>query len=462
MDKSPKGLFLLVVLQAEVRDLLFAHHPAQGVLELRLLDEEVVLRVHSGSVLGTLEVEGQPFLDALHAGSLGEVEEKSEVKKKGRGENRIAAEKVNLYLHWVAEPTEDVDVVPSLFVVAAGWVVVDPHLVIDVAIELGIELWLEDVLEDAELRLLLGLEALWVVEHLAVAVAEDVRRVPAVEAEHARLQHRREYRLDQGLAGLEVLAADRNALVDRELNQRWDVSSQVGGTVGEGDPFHQGGIGIEHRGGDSFVIGVERRLEAFEGEVAWSLLHVDLGRGAPNHDQAVANVCGLEVANVRANLLGHLHLRAALDVGPVEALDVVLVEGGRHWVDGLKEVGDRLDVFVAVEDAALHCCFVGVVGEGVPGAEDDVVEVCERDELADEGRAVFRSLAKADGVHLSERAYRPAAAATGVLDAADERRGDGAEADEKDAEAALCRLDRVGFEFDEVFCFQDHTSLAAE
>ena len=86
----PEGLFLLVVLQAEVRDLLFAHHPAQGVLELRLLDEEVVLGVDRGSVLGTLEVEGQPFLDALHAGALGEVEEQREVKHEGarRGSNR--------------------------------------------------------------------------------------------------------------------------------------------------------------------------------------------------------------------------------------------------------------------------------------------------------------------------------------------------------------------------------------
>jgi len=38
----------------------------------------------------------------------------------------------------------------------------------------------------------------------------------------------------------------------------------------------------------------------------------------------------------------------------------------------------------------------------------------------------------------------------------------GTEANEKDAEAALCWLDRVGLEFDEAFCFQDHTSLAAE
>ena len=77
-----------------------------------------------------------------------------------------------------------------------------------------------------------------------------------------------------------------------------------------------------------------------------------------------------------ADLLGQLHLgRAVLDVGAVEALDVVLVEDGRHRLDRLEEVGDGLDVLVAVEDAALHRRLVGVVGEGVPGAEDDVVEV---------------------------------------------------------------------------------------
>ena len=42
-----------------------------------------------------------------------------------------------------------------------------------------------------------------------------------------------------------------------------------------------------------------------------------------------------------------------LTFGPVEALDVVLVERGRHRLDRLEEVGDRLDVLVAVEHAAL-------------------------------------------------------------------------------------------------------------
>src|SRR4051812_36885209 len=55
---------LLVVLNAEVGDLLFAHQPAQGVLELGLLDEEVVLGVEPRGRLRALEVERQPLLDA--------------------------------------------------------------------------------------------------------------------------------------------------------------------------------------------------------------------------------------------------------------------------------------------------------------------------------------------------------------------------------------------------------------
>ncbi len=121
-------------------------------------------------------------------------------------------------MHRVFEPAEEIDVVPPLFVVATRRVVVDPHLVIDVAIEFRVQLGLKDILEDTELRILLGFEALRIVEHLAVAVAEDVRRVPATETEHARFQHRREHRFDQGLASLEIFSADRNALVIGEIN----------------------------------------------------------------------------------------------------------------------------------------------------------------------------------------------------------------------------------------------------
>ena len=157
-----------------------------------------MLRVDRGGVLRALEVEREPLLDAAHPGPVGEVEEEREVEDERRGEDRIAAEEVDLQLHRVAHPAEEVDAVPALLVVATGRVVVDPHLVVSIAIEFGVEIGLEDMFEDAELRLLLGLEALRVVEDLAVAVAEDVGGIPAVEAEHARLQHRREDRLDAG------------------------------------------------------------------------------------------------------------------------------------------------------------------------------------------------------------------------------------------------------------------------
>lgn len=42
---TPRPLFLLVILLPQVRDLLFAHEPAQRVLQLGLLNEQVVLGV---------------------------------------------------------------------------------------------------------------------------------------------------------------------------------------------------------------------------------------------------------------------------------------------------------------------------------------------------------------------------------------------------------------------------------
>ena len=147
---------------------------------------------------------------------------------------------------------------------------------------------------------------------------------------------------------------------------------------------------------------------------------------------------GLEVADVLADLLGELPLRGALlDVVAVEALDVMLVEGGRHGLDRLEEVGDGLDVLVAVEDAAADGGLVGVVGDRVPGAEDEVVEARQGHEVLDQRRAVFGALAEADGAHLGQRADGLGGAAPQVLDAGDERRRDGAEADDEDAELAL-------------------------
>src|SRR5712692_2811334 len=73
-------LRVLVVLDAEVRDLLLAHHPAQRVLELRVLNEQIMLGVEALGKLRALKVEGEPFLDARQSRAAGEIEEQREVE----------------------------------------------------------------------------------------------------------------------------------------------------------------------------------------------------------------------------------------------------------------------------------------------------------------------------------------------------------------------------------------------
>ena len=59
---------------------------------------------------------------------------------------------------------------------------------VDVFVEVGVQLGLEDVFEDAELGDFFGFEGLGVVEDLAIAVAEDVGRVPALETQITRFE----------------------------------------------------------------------------------------------------------------------------------------------------------------------------------------------------------------------------------------------------------------------------------
>src|SRR5215469_4581598 len=122
-----------------------------------------MLRIDAGSVLRALEVERQPLLYALEARSLRQVGEKHQVKYQWRGQDGVTAQEVDLDLHRIAEPAEDVDVVPAFFAVTPRRVVVDTHLVVDVAIEVGIKPRLQDVLQYAELGLLLGAEAVGVI-----------------------------------------------------------------------------------------------------------------------------------------------------------------------------------------------------------------------------------------------------------------------------------------------------------
>src|SRR5258706_3059149 len=100
----------------------------QRVLQLHGLNEEVVLGIKPGRGHRRLEVEAQPLLDtdaAQFRRTLGQVHKQNQIQNNRRGQDRVAAEEVELDLHRIAEPSEDVDVVPTLFVVATRRVVVD-------------------------------------------------------------------------------------------------------------------------------------------------------------------------------------------------------------------------------------------------------------------------------------------------------------------------------------------------
>ncbi len=302
---------------------------------------------------------------------------------------------------------------------------------VEVLVESGVELGLEDDVEDAELGLFLGLEGLGVVEDFAVTVAEDVGGVPAADAEHAGFEGGREDGFDEGLAGLEVLAADGRVHLAGELVERGDVDGEVRCAVGEGDAFFERGPGVEHGGGDVGVVFDEAFLEGFEGLVDGGWFEEDLGGAAPDHDLPIG--FGFELGDVVADLVGEVALIfAGLDFFCGEALDVVLVEDGGHGLDGF-EVGTDLFELVAVEDLGGLGGVVEIATEDVPAGEDDVVEVGDGGEVLDERAAVFGALAEADVAHLSERADGLGEAAANGFYAGDECGGDSSHAGNHDA-----------------------------
>src|SRR4029453_3123772 len=98
----------VVVLQAEMRDELLALQVTKGVLQLHQLNEQVVLRVDARRMHRALEVERQPLLDPRHAGARGEVEKERGVEHDWRRKDAVAAQEIDLQLHLVAKPAEDV------------------------------------------------------------------------------------------------------------------------------------------------------------------------------------------------------------------------------------------------------------------------------------------------------------------------------------------------------------------
>ena len=168
-------------------------------------------------------------------------------------------------------------------------------------------------------------------------------------------------------------------------------------------------------------------------------LEEDFGGAGPDHDLTVG--FGFEFGDVVADLVGEVTLVLAdfLVLGG-EALDVMLVEGGGHGLDGLEEGLHRFEL-VAVEDLRGAGGVVEIAAEDIPSGEDEVVELGDGGEVFNEGRVVVGSLAEADGSHLGDGADGFCEAAADCFYAGDEGGCYGSHSWDHDAKFSGGRLD---------------------
>ena len=131
---------------------LVAAHLADGILQHGVLLIEVVYGFLALGVIvhGRLEEETQEALYAVAAGTGGQIAKQAEVKTQRGSEDRVAAQEIDLDLHGIAHPSEDVDVVPTFFVVVAWGIIVDANLmiilgvlIVAMTIQVGLYIWLQ-------------------------------------------------------------------------------------------------------------------------------------------------------------------------------------------------------------------------------------------------------------------------------------------------------------------------------
>src|SRR5579884_3644933 len=103
-------------------------------------------------------------------------------------------------------------------------------------------------------------------------------------------------------------------------------------------------------------------------------LQKNLGRSAPDGDEARRPGTLLEFANIRAHLLGKIHLVLAFfHVVPVELLYVVAVKNGRTRLDGAQEWLDLIQE-IMLEHASFADRGVHIVFERIPASENQIVQ----------------------------------------------------------------------------------------
>src|SRR4030088_1401120 len=102
-----------------------------------------MLWIQPGRGHGRLEIEAEPLLNTEPSqlgAAFSKVQKQHQVQHNRRGQDGVATKKIDLDLHGIPEPAEDIDIVPTFFIITTWRIIVNANLVIHIAVKFGIKI----------------------------------------------------------------------------------------------------------------------------------------------------------------------------------------------------------------------------------------------------------------------------------------------------------------------------------
>ncbi|EPY31188.1 myo-inositol-1-phosphate synthase [Strigomonas culicis] len=369
------------------------HQRTQHVLDGLLLAVEGVDDGGALRHLRRLQQVGQQGEDGLHVlvrllrallrgdgHTLHQLRQDDEVDDEGGREQRVLAGVVQHDGLLAAHEDGEGVLVQSALAVADVRQVLDDDAVVRLGRALGEEDLVrgDHVVHDVALGDLLRAELARGGQVVPVVVAEMVVAGNALRLDAGADEELDERRLHLGLAALEVVTADEDLVVVRQLDET-AAQRVLRGAVDVAAALQHRGERVQQRRGELRLVALDGGNEVVGRVVDAHLVLAEALRvGGPEHNHLVELVGRLEVADVRAYLLHGLPLaRRADDV--VRALllvarDEVEVEERGQGHQGLHAVVQRV-LQLHVEDAGAAHGITQVHAAAVPAAHHEVVGV---------------------------------------------------------------------------------------
>ena len=136
-------------------------------------------------------------------------------------------------------------------------------------------------------------------------------------------------------------------------------------------------------------------------------LMIRFGRGRPAHHQPVHPLLGLKGIDIFHQLVGQIHfMRTFFHMGTIKIFHIVPVKNSRHWNDAFQFLFDPVDM-ARFQHHGLAGGLVSRVGEDIPAAENQVLQVGQGNQLLHREDTFLGTLAQADFSRLGHGTQGP-------------------------------------------------------